>query len=443
MMKNIFLDFLNRDSRQIYGTYSNFSNQAHVELLNEAINVAVFLCNEYCIMPPGFLAEDAVLRTAFERCREYAHNRIIRMPLREESLAQFFDKKLREYELFRNKYADLFSQEVQQLLRGYAIALTPRESNVTIDIIHQWEDGPDKPGPWSKLKDRVPSSEIERIRHIPRAIHNDETAVTWASLEGPIGQKIGVDPRELRNVLQHDYFGTYLREFDLTIVTRLPFSRTSFGLESGSLAYDFEALRGALSPLGLWPIVLAMSAPSMLRFRDTAGYFEFRHAFDTIAKHCDSTRNITHVFALAKAQTESDFTRTAIIDRHASLGGLSIPYGLSLDHETLEAMSFRLSAVSGQAVEIAAVIEQTNSRQDRQLGPVRLGERAMSRMIAIYVALDMERNILIRDLGLVSRYPNTGHAGKLGPFDVIVFSRNEMGRVPAAISHRRRYRWWV
>ncbi len=108
MIYNVLLDFLNRDSRKIYGLYSNMASDDHVWLLNEAINVAVFLCAEYCIMPPGFLAEDPLLQQALTRCQIFLIDRVIRMPIKEETLEDFLEKRQREYLPFKQMYPQLF-----------------------------------------------------------------------------------------------------------------------------------------------------------------------------------------------------------------------------------------------------------------------------------------------------------------------------------------------
>ena len=59
MIHDVFLDFLNRDSREIYGLYK-LPKETHVAVLTEALSVAVFLCRDHCILPPGFLAESGL-----------------------------------------------------------------------------------------------------------------------------------------------------------------------------------------------------------------------------------------------------------------------------------------------------------------------------------------------------------------------------------------------
>lgn len=146
VLYNIFLDFLNRDSRQIYGVHKNLSPKAHTEILNEAINVAVFLCGQFCLVPPGFLAEDEIVRHALSRCEEFLTERFILLAMREADWDSFFEKKQREYEPYRELYRGLFNPESQALLRKQSLSIKQRSSHVVKEIIQQWEEGPDTKG---------------------------------------------------------------------------------------------------------------------------------------------------------------------------------------------------------------------------------------------------------------------------------------------------------
>src|SRR5262245_46270731 len=116
---NIFLDFLNRDSREIYGVFSNFSRERHVRLLVEALNIAAFLCFDYCVVPPGFLAECDIAREAVSRRSDFLDERLIRLPLREATIEEYFEKKHREYAIVAPKYAGLFDPKSASFLRGH------------------------------------------------------------------------------------------------------------------------------------------------------------------------------------------------------------------------------------------------------------------------------------------------------------------------------------
>ena len=83
-ISNIFLDFLNRESREIFGFFNILSRQKHIDFLSETVNVAVLICREFCIATPGSIAECDLVRIAMNRKSEFFSEQLIKMPLREE-----------------------------------------------------------------------------------------------------------------------------------------------------------------------------------------------------------------------------------------------------------------------------------------------------------------------------------------------------------------------
>ncbi|MBV9158486.1 MAG: hypothetical protein JO097_19660 [Acidobacteriaceae bacterium] len=112
MLRNVFLDFLNRDSREIYGL-NDLPRETHIAFLTEALSVAIFLCRDYCVLPIGFLAESRLCREVLlKRRAEYIYQRLIRLSIKEYNLDQFWQKKEHQYAPFREKYQGLFDPEI-------------------------------------------------------------------------------------------------------------------------------------------------------------------------------------------------------------------------------------------------------------------------------------------------------------------------------------------
>ncbi len=433
MSYNIFLDFLNRDSRKIYGLFANTSSNLHVDLLNEAVNVAVFLCGRFCVMPPLFLADDKLVQKALSRCQEFFWERLIRMPLREENLDAYFEKKQKEYGPFRDMYPTLLNSHSRVLLKKYPQSLILRSSRVGDEIVRDWEEGQDKGGIWKKLVPFIDPREVERIRKIPRSIRENELAVTWPILEKEIGNNIGMDCRLLRHALQNHYFNVYIREFKLRVVTRLPFTRgISFDLESGDLRHDYEAIRDALRSVKLWEIVQSMSAWSLISLRAKHGFWAFRIAFDEIAGKSKLDEELLQAFTLGAKQILPVFKETTVLDKYEV--PIKFPYGKDLTAEELDAVDRRLKAISSPAIE---------AREESQTGD--LGKRGIripprrkvGETVAIFAALPMEREILTKFLGLKGDHVQRIFSGELGSTKILVFGPNEMGRVPAAVETMR------
>lgn len=430
--KNVFLDFLNRDSRQIYGLFENTSRDNHIDLLTEALNVAVFLCWEYCVVPPGFPRECDLAREALSLRSEYLDERIIRFPLRERTFDELWEKKEAEYNRFRDKYTGLYDPETKEFLKDHPTAIMPRSSHVKSEIVEAWQSGPDVSGIWDDIKQDYSATEIEKIRQVPSDISREGLAVTWPEIEQKIITEVGADPHRLRDVLQHDYFTVYLKEYDLRLISGLPFARSDFALSSPDLAYNYEALKSALYSVGLWSIVRRASAPSLIKLRTKAGYFAFRDAFDLVASSVENSREVARIFALAGKRLFDVLAETKFLDKFPSVVLPPSSRGWELTNDEIDAISYRQDAVAPLATETL--------KEQLHIGRVQKSPNAKGRegpvMIAIYVALEFERKILVKRWRLNCDYNDQICTGKLGQtgYDVTVFGTDELGRVPAAIS---------
>ena len=106
-LHNVLLDYLNRDDRVIAGLFDNYSIDAHATLLAETLNLAVFLCDEYCITSPGPIAECTIAQSALSGRRDFLKQRLIRLPLRENNIDDFLEKKQRQYGSHPDVYRQL------------------------------------------------------------------------------------------------------------------------------------------------------------------------------------------------------------------------------------------------------------------------------------------------------------------------------------------------
>lgn len=430
MLSNIFLDFLNRDSRQIYGLFNNAPNrEAHIGLLTEALNVAVFLCAEYCVVPPGFIAECDIAHEAISRRNEYRKERLIRTPLREDTFDEFWIKKEKEYAPFESLYSGLYDEQVRSFLKQYPQSLMKRSSRVANEIVTSWEQGPDVERIWNPIREELGRNKLKSIIRIPRQIHDEGAAVTWAAINSRIKDNINIDRRLLRYALQHHYFSIYMREFGLRLITGLPFAIVDFLLEGDDLCYDYEALMSALKPLGLWNIVCNMSAVSLLSLRVKPGYLKFRLLFHEIAIKCSSKTEIGNIFTLSISDLKPVMDRTKLIDIYSFMDLISIPEGLKLTMEEIEAVDERLNGVA--TILTKEPIKYSSPSAFSKMIPV-----SLMPTVAIFVALDMEREILIKRWKLTNVYEFKKNVwtGYFKGARIMLYSPDEMGRVSAAIA---------
>src|SRR5689334_7164929 len=151
-MRNVLLDFLNRDSRIIYGLYTNATRSKHVSLLANALNVSALLCRDFCIMPPGFHAECDMAAEALHRKASFLSARLIRVPIRESSLDALWEKKEVEYGSHHREYRGLFDSRRRNFLKHYPECLMPKKIRVGDGMSVQWLEGPDTDSIWEDTK---------------------------------------------------------------------------------------------------------------------------------------------------------------------------------------------------------------------------------------------------------------------------------------------------
>jgi nucleoside phosphorylase len=437
---NIFLDFLNRDSRQIYDMYRHVPKTVHLQVLGHALNIAVFISRDYCAMPPGFLAEDKLVRDILDIKRIFRDERLIRLPIR-ESLDDYWAKKEREYASVRGKYSGLFSREGQKFVELNAHLLMDRPFAVGPQLLTQWEEAPDSSKYWAERYGNLPPSVIELFRKVPRYIADDGEAITWETISERIPE-VARRHSEYRWLVQNIYFGLYIQRLDLRVLTRLPYARYDFGHGVRDLFYDYEGLQTIIEPSGLWNQLLEMSAADIVALRKTPGYFTFRSTVRKLVDRCKGYYELKRAMALP----ESDIRRICASTKEAELvrrGQLLLPFE-DVSTSGIEAFGDRIARVAQLALERSDVAltppvslrSLYESFRASRKEPTSMSNAAPSDLvIGLFAALDEERRVLVRELGLttVQGDVNTMHGILPDGTHAILYGGKLMGRVPAAV----------
>ena len=439
-LSNILLDFLNRESREIFGLY-NLSKSDHINFLAETINVAVFMCYEFCIENPGSIGECALVRVAFKRREKFFENQLIRMPMREFSLDDFWKKKEREYKLLKGQYVELYSDTGKDFIARHSHAIIHRDTKIGSEIIKRWECGPESNDIWDYITKNVPAKKIEKISKLPRKIKDQGLAIKGLTIVESVGD-IGINPNYLRQILQNDFFSIYINEYKLRLISQLPYFKTRFGLKDEDLCYNYEAIRAALRSIKLWGILRRMSADSLVELRTKLGYFSFRDAFHFIAAQCFSVYDVLRTFSLGADRIQKELNSTSLIDKYDNAKIVLIK-GFDLNPKEISAIDYRLRAISESAresyYEIFCDNSKNNIKSSKRISMVtgkELSEKDYinNPIIAIFVALQMEREILINRWSLVKQYSEPFWTGKVQNNNLILYGMDQIGRVPAAIA---------
>lgn len=434
MNSNIFLDFFNRDSRQIFGLYLNCSSEEqHINFLTSALNVAIFLCSESCVVPPGFIAECPLALEAIKRRQAYLEERLILWPMREPSIDELFEKKERSYKPHKQKYEGIYNESARKFLKKFPQNIITRKTKIGEGIVRGWEEGPDVNELWKPLVEILLNPQIEAIRKIPTYLLEQDIAVTWAAIETLFPDALSINKIEFRRILQNIYFQLYIQEYHLEIVSTIPFARDSFGVGKGYGYYDWNYLRGALEPLGIWRLLQCMSDKSLLSLRLMPGYFLFKESYSGIAENCKNVPEIKVIYSVVhKKILDEKRVNIQLITNEINT---SSKKGVNLNEEQIYCLDNYMSLVSKEIINNI----DYNSKLSLSITTVNnnfINGNNMSNTgdyIAIYVALQMEKDILVNRWGLTTQY-NSPSAGFIKEFPVKIFSADNMGRVPAAIA---------
>lgn len=441
-LNNLLLDFLNRESREIFGLYSILSNEDHINFLVETINVAVFICHEFCIENPGSIAECDLVRIAFKRRSKFVEEGLIRFPIREISLDELWLKKEKEYRLFKESYRALYSETGKKFIKKYSHALITRKSKIGGEIISRWDAGPSSNPVWGTIKETVTTKEIDRIRKLPLKLKEKDLGIKGQSLVNEIGTKIGINPICFRHILQNHYFSIYVDEYDLRLLSEIPYFRDRYGYEENDLCYNYEALRAALSAIKIWNLIKRVSADSLIEIRRKSGYFLFRDVFIEISGKCHSINDVLKSFSFGAAKIQKELNETILLEVYDDKKIIP-PNGFKLTKSEISAIDHRLISISNPSLEAYHDIFNNNSKSKTQpierihmiKGTEITEQRYKERpIIAIFVALQMEREILVDRWSLKCKYPNIFWTGESQDNNLIVYGPDQIGRVSAAIS---------
>ena len=431
MRRDLFLHFLNRDTREVFN-FGVLKEHDHRRVVRRALNAAVALCEDRCIAPPGFVVEDAIAFELAESQRAFLEARIIQFPLRENNLAEFAEKKRVGYEPMRNRYSGLFDDDRIGFLGHYAQGLIRRKSKITEKILEDWRSGPETGHrAWKPVKGLIRAPQVEIIARIPVELNDRGTALTWAAIS-PELPEADLDVRiALRNVLQHTYFTQYCAEFGLVVLKGIPRLVHDFGLASRPKSYDYLRFARFLSVFSLENIVLGAPAELLVDLRQREGFISFIDAYVALAESSHATTDTGLSFAAIRAARQTRIDWLALERRRPDLFELSPVEILELDDMLREAASTLTEAYG------------LSTRSDPQSGdnpyPTKNGRTPImvstpEANLVLFVALEEELDILARELKLEKSHLSPAATGRFGEIKVDVVCPKEMGRVPAAVA---------
>lgn len=422
-MKSVLLDFCNMDVRRTWGLFNNFTPEQHKSIISKWINLACFMCEGFCVLPLGFLAECQVLRDTIAGKFDYCTARHIRFAAREADVSAFLQRRRSEYEYESIHYAGLYTEAAELMLERVAPYLLPRSGRTGVSIADRWADRADDEPHWHGILDLMNARQVDRLRTIPAELLQREQAVLWREIAAQASVK-GDGLLLLRNVLNRDLLVGYRNEYELGILTNLPFGWRDITMGSRSARYNVDFLERVIGP-ELMNVICCCSAEDMLELREREEFLLFQLAWlRLIASEDPSEFGRSGTRARSRIRTELDMLRDGC--------GVFVRF---------DGPEFRFTKEWKRRVYgILGALSYHLGRKHTHWGPAPFrGERttgiSMERVVsvALFAALEMEQDIIVKQFSLRPHGRNTWEGDGCG-VKLYLYTPHAMGRVNAAVS---------
>jgi len=458
MRQNLFLHFLNRDTREIFDIYRMFKEPDHASQMRKALNACVILCEDKCILPPGFVIEDTIAFELAENQNAYLSESLLQFPMRESSLTEYAEKKRSEYSPMRSRYSGLFDDSRLEFLGQNTEGLIRRKTHITEKILKGWSAGVDTGSPvWKPVRTLLQTTDIETVRAIPGVLADNDTALTWSAIAPQL--PAGATPAKsvLRSALQHTYFKQYCLEFDLIILTAIPHMIDDFSLPRHPNSYSFKRFAQFLDVFGLRDFALLSSADVIVQLRRRAGFIEFIDAYVALAESAESETELKYRADQAFRDVRFDWSGFARRNHPliAPPGELELVELIGAMQEAAGLLTRRYGLQSRAAVirngglpgnqsptsshTLLAGKEAVNMldkmKPQKKSGPIVISTGEPK--IVLFVALEEELDVLCKQWGFKKNATSPAAGGQLGDLAIDILCPKEMGRVAAAVEVSR------
>lgn len=426
-LADLFLEFTSRQIRRYYGLF-DLSAPEHLDLLCRWINVAAWLCDDFCLVPIGFPLECFILRRALTRKSDLLTHGMIELPLR-GSFEAFVARRRDTYNPYAEDFADLYRDDVPTFVQRFSIAFKDRRNQSAESLVDRWSAGPDDSSLWMPIS-RLGLVATRRISKIPEIIHRSEAGIVWQGILARLTENDHAAEDQLQRILQSDFVESYCEEYGTDTLVDLPHGWRDLRREpSANGALNYRSFTASLVPLGICLLAERLSAETMIEIRRRAGYLAFVARYREIAsdrsmlklaaagygaKHGTRGHSLAEV-ALARTSRSKDvvLTETEIAHLDEILG---------LAAEDIQ---------HGGTIAPVGLPEQLSTSRPNEGGKMSHPKPR----VAIFVALSEERRILEDGgLGLRTDLHERHLVGEKDGVTIEVFCAYGMGRVAAAVA---------
>jgi hypothetical protein len=377
MENNVFLHFINPDYRRYLGLYSNLKEAAHSKLISRCLNLAVFLSNQYTLLPPSFL-ECPMTFSLIKSKKDLLLHRLIRFPMREVIISDFIEKKLNELgPVFKSyPFVDALQMKTMEVfLEDMCETRIYRAAKIGDTIAEIWPSKLDIDPRWKVAISKIPAQHVELLLNIPKLLRERGLAIVWGNMQPLIPRSLLAISNTIELLLYLIYHNTYLEEYGAVTLTSLP----AFDEPCDKFKYDYHSIRLALEPASVFRYILDAEPNDIAMLRKTKGYSYFSDVWCNACKKATDLKYIQRFFALpSKTMLES---AKFLEDRHSRFKQQSFESSL----KRVESLEYALY-ISAQRYEIdetshnlfVQCLNTTTENQDDKRIAVRALENAFS-----------------------------------------------------------------
>ncbi|WP_339709809.1 hypothetical protein [uncultured Sphingosinicella sp.] len=426
MRRNIFLHFLNRDTREVFDLYRALTPEKHAALMRRALNAAAIICEDRCVAPPGFIVEDEIAFGLAENQRAYLSESLIQLPMREDNLAEFAEKKRIGYEPMRDRYSGLYNDTRIGFLGDTARGIIQRKTHITAGILKDWTSGPEAGRSfWKPAKTILTPPQVDLVAKIPLMLDERGVALTWSAIAPELPDEVKVAFGVLRGTLQHVYFRQYCQEFNLCALSGIPHVIHDFRVPVEESAHNFKRLGLFLDLFELRELLFEAPADLIVSLKKQPGFIAFCDAYAMLAQRMPGDTNM--VFYAGRIRNTLNYSWASLQERRFSFYEVS-PVEVSELASVLDEFASRLTTEHGLATR--STPENKNQNQKKETRSIMVKEPEL----VLFVALEEELEALAKSLNLTKTNTTPEAHGTIDGVQVAVICPRTMGRVAAAVA---------
>jgi nucleoside phosphorylase len=277
-VNGLFIEFLNPESQRIYGIDTADSDD-RIRHARAAINAALLLCPAGTVFPVGTILETPYLQFLLAQSMPLLMAGKVRLSMREDTVAEFLEKRRSTYKDVQNEYPSLFDDPKVSLP---PVSFVRKETYIGDRIAQIFRQGPQNLADWKSVEAIYSPNDLATISAIPADLLAMGKPVTWGGFAHALHEHgLEANP-ELRKLLQLTYCNIYVSEYGLEYLRNVDYAPFQILSPSKIRRYDFHSLRRVLGAFGIWRAISRAAPKDLLRLLESTSYARFLDTYDLV-----------------------------------------------------------------------------------------------------------------------------------------------------------------